>query len=111
MDRKTLCAEGSYSQRSIVRNGARAETPGVNDGARSGSNVKVKRMKNEMHLTDTTTVCCVCGGHISGPWPMVGKNLSHGYCQKHYQIAMREVQAYLALLERQYGLAPRAMAA
>lgn len=111
MDRKDLCAEGTYSQRSIVRNCARAETLVVNDGARSGRNVKVKRMKNEIQLGETTTVCCVCGGHISGPWPMVGKNLSHGYCQKHYQIAMREVQAYLAMLERQYGLAPRALAA
>ncbi len=111
MDRKDLCAEGTYYQRSIVRNRACAETPGVNDGARSGRNSKAKRMKNEMPLTETTTVCCVCNGHISGPWPMVGKNLSHGYCQKHYQIAMREVQAYLAMLERQYGVSPRALAA
>jgi hypothetical protein len=68
-------------------------------------------MKNEIQLSETTTVCCVCGSHINGPWPAVGPHLSHGYCQKHYQIALREVHAYHAMLERQYGLAPRALAA
>lgn len=73
--------------------------------------MKAKNMKNEIQLSETTTVCCVCGGHINGPWPIANTNLSHGYCQKHYQIAMREVQAYLAMLERQYGLTPQALAA
>lgn len=81
------------------------------NGARRGRNTKAKRMKNEIKQSETTTVCCVCGGHISGPWPAVAQHLSHGYCKQHYQIAMREVQAYLAMLERQYGIAPRALAA
>jgi len=68
-------------------------------------------MKTGTQSKEITTVCCICGGHISGPWPAATKDLSHGYCKQHYQIAMQEIQAYLAMLERQYGVAPHALAA
>lgn len=73
-------------------------------------NKKVKHMKNRIQPREITTVCCVCGGHISGPWPARTNDLSHGYCKQHYQLAMQEIQAYLARLERQQALAPRALA-
>lgn len=73
-------------------------------------NEKAKRMKNRIQSGEITTVCCVCGRHISGPWPAAKQDLSHGYCQHHYRIAMQEIQAYLASLEQQ-GLTPRALAA
>jgi hypothetical protein len=68
-------------------------------------------MKNRIQSSQITTVCCVCGSHINGPWPAATKNLSHGYCRQHYQAALREVHAYLALLDRQQANAPRALAA
>jgi len=74
-------------------------------------NQKLKAMKNRIQQNQITTVCCVCGGHISGPWPAAAPDLSHGYCRQHFQTAMQEIQAYLALLERQPSLAPRARAA
>lgn len=73
--------------------------------------MKLKRMKNGMQSSQITTVCCVCGQHISGPWPAARHDLSHGYCKQHYQIAMQEIQAYLAMLERQCSLPARALAA
>lgn len=68
-------------------------------------------MKNGIQSSQITTVCCVCGGHINGPWPAATKNLSHGYCKQHYQAALREVQAYLALLDRQQPIPAHALAA
>jgi hypothetical protein len=68
-------------------------------------------MRNGIPSSQITTVCCVCGGHNNGPWPAATNNLSHGYCKQHYQMAMQEIQAYLALMERQQSLAPRALAA
>lgn len=67
-------------------------------------------MKNRLRFIETTTVCCVCGTHISGPWPAAG-GLSHGYCKAHHQLAMREIQKYFALLDRQRPVANHAQAA
>jgi hypothetical protein len=67
-------------------------------------------MKNRMNLGETTTVCCVCGAHINGPWP-ASRDLSHGYCKFHYQRAMQEIKSYLALMDRRESSAPRALAA
>ncbi len=67
-------------------------------------------MKSENKLRETTTICCVCGGHINGPWPAAA-NLSHGYCKQHYHSAMREIQAHLALMERRLGRTAPALAA
>jgi hypothetical protein len=74
-------------------------------------NKKVTAMKNRIQLGETTTVCCVCGSHISGPWPARTKDLSHGYCKPHYQAALRDVQAYLALLDGRQTLTPHTLAA
>jgi hypothetical protein len=68
-------------------------------------------MKDRIKQIETTTVCCVCGGHISGPWPARTNDLSHGYCAFHYQRAMQEIQAYLALTQRQQNTAIHALAA
>jgi len=57
-------------------------------------------MKNRHQDLQTTTVCCVCGAHMSGPWP-AAHNLSHGYCRIHYRSALQEIEAYLATLEQQ----------
>jgi len=41
----------------------------------------------------TAVVCCVCGKHLR--WidtPRGG--VSHGYCRKHFEEAMREVEEY-----------------
>jgi len=57
-------------------------------------------MKNRLKLIETTTVCCVCGQHISGPWP-ASRDLSHGYCKLHHRLAMREIKKYFTLLDRQ----------
>lgn len=68
-------------------------------------------MKNIIKLRETTTVCCVCGEHISGPWP-AAQNLSHGYCRLHHQLAMQEIERYLALLDRRpHGVMMQAQAA
>ncbi len=67
-------------------------------------------MKIQNQSRETTTICCVCGGHISGPWPAAA-NLSHGYCQLHYHRAMQEIQAYIALLERQQQMTVHSLAA
>jgi predicted HNH restriction endonuclease len=67
-------------------------------------------MKNRLKLIETTTVCCVCGTHLSGPWPAAGQ-LSHGYCKVHHQLAMREVEKYFALLDRQHTTVVHAQAA
>lgn len=68
-------------------------------------------MKNIIQLRETTTVCCVCGEHISGPWP-AAQNLSHGYCLLHQQSAMQEIERYLALLDRRsHGMGLPAQAA
>jgi hypothetical protein len=67
-------------------------------------------MKNLTNKVETTTVCCVCGTHINGPWP-ASRELSHGYCKFHYQLAMQEIKSYLALLDRQPGAASHALAA
>ncbi len=56
-------------------------------------------MKNIIKLREVTTVCCVCGEHISGPWAAT-PDLSHGYCQVHHLLAMQEIERYLALLDR-----------
>jgi len=61
-------------------------------------------MKKIIQLRETTTVCCVCGGHISGPWP-AAQNLSHGYCEMHYQAAIQEIDRYFSLLESARSLA------
>ena len=68
-------------------------------------------MKNRIKQIETTTVCCVCGGHISGPWPARSRDLSHGYCAFHYQRAMQEIKSYLALMDRQAGTVVHAQAA
>jgi hypothetical protein len=67
-------------------------------------------MNNRMPPTETTTVCCVCGAHINGPWP-AARNLSHGYCQPHYQLAKQEIKSYLALMDRPQRSTPHALAA
>ena len=67
-------------------------------------------MKNRLKLIETTTVCCVCGAHISGPWPATS-DLSHGYCKLHYQLAMLEVKKYFAVLDRQRTVSLHAQAA
>ena len=82
----------------------------TNDARRSRKG-KVKAMKNRIQSSQITTVCCVCGSHISGPWPAATRDLSSGYCPQHYQMALQEIQAYLALLERQQSLGPRALTA
>ena len=35
-----------------------------------------------MQNTDLTSVCCVCGSHLRGPWPPL-RPLSHGICKTH----------------------------
>jgi len=54
-------------------------------------------MKNCIETTEITTVCCVCGGHIRGPWPAVA-DVSHGYCPFHYRAAIREVRDFFILM-------------
>lgn len=67
-------------------------------------------MNNRIQSDEPTTVCCVCGRHINGPWP-ASHDISHGYCNQHFQIAMQKIQAYFALQERQQIQLPRAIAA
>lgn len=81
------------------------------NGARYGRNEKVKCMKNRIQPREITTVCGVCGGHISGPWPARSNDVSHGYCTFHYHRAMQEIQAYLALTERRQNNTTPALAA
>jgi len=64
-------------------------------------------MKNRIQFNETTSVCCVCGGHISGPWPAT-RNLSHGYCEFHHQLAMQEICKHLARLDHQQPSEARA---
>lgn len=47
-----------------------------------------------------TTVCCVCGVHVSGPRTAAPASVSHGYCAFHFKRAMQDVQKYLALQGR-----------
>jgi hypothetical protein len=37
-----------------------------------------------------TSVCCVCGSHLRGPWPPV-EDVSHGYCDSHFREAMDRI--------------------
>ena len=67
-------------------------------------------MKNRLKLIETTTVCCVCGAHLSGPGPATN-DVSHGYCKFHHQLAMREVEKYFALMDRQRTAGLHAQAA
>jgi hypothetical protein len=55
-------------------------------------------MKQIIQLNAITTVCCVCGGHVNGPWP-ASNDLSHGYCDTHHQAAIQEMERYFSLLE------------
>jgi rRNA maturation protein Nop10 len=56
-------------------------------------------MKNRIQQNEITTVCCVCGGHISGPWP-ARQNVSHSYCALHYRMAMKQIEAYFELVNQ-----------
>jgi hypothetical protein len=69
---------------------------------------KRKSMKNRVQQYETTTVCCVCGGHISGPWP-AALNVSHSYCAQHYRLALKQIEAYFKLLPQPQpvAVAPR----
>jgi len=60
--------------------------------------------------TPVTSVCCVCGSHLRGPWPACGE-VSHGLCQPHFQQALREVAESLIQRERQQQEPIRAAAA
>jgi len=74
------------------------------------NNSELKRMKNRLKLIEPTSVCCVCGTHLSGPWPPT-QELSHGYCKFHHQLAMREVEKYFAFQDHQRSTVFQAQAA
>ena len=38
----------------------------------------------------TRVICCVCGAHIRWIESVVGGSVSHGYCKKHFEEAIRE---------------------
>ena len=40
-----------------------------------------------------TSVCCVCGSHLRGPWPPI-EDVSHGYCEGHLREAMRNIEEF-----------------
>ena len=48
-----------------------------------------------MKKYEVTTVCCVCGAHLKGPWPAPREDLSHGLCDFHFKQAMRNIEEYI----------------
>ena len=43
-------------------------------------------------LGELTSVCCVCGVHLRGPW-LPGPRLSHGLCTRHFEQALKATAA------------------
>jgi hypothetical protein len=67
-------------------------------------------MKNRNQTAETTSVCCVCGCHLGGPWPATG-SLSHGYCRFHFQAALENVQRFHAMLDQSKAVSSQVRAA
>jgi len=59
-----------------------------------------QHMTPTLHQKKVTTICCVCGAHVSGPRTAAPASVSHGYCAFHFERAMQDVQKYLALQGR-----------
>jgi hypothetical protein len=51
-----------------------------------------------------TSVCCVCGDHLRGPWPPV-EDVSHGYCEWHFREAMQRINEWVRDRQEQAELA------